>query len=133
MKENKNDIFFYKSEYKIMKSKFLGLLFEINSVDLFEKTLEKIISENKKAKHFCYGYKIVENNTLKIKGSDAGEPKGSASIPILNVIESSEFQNIAIVVVRYFGGTKIGLGKLYRAYMITSKEVMRIYKEELIE
>jgi len=74
--------------------------------------LERIKKEFYDASHHCYAFKITDN----LKYSDAGEPSGTAGIRILNAIEHFELVNILVVVVRYFGGTKLGAGGLGRAY-----------------
>ena len=74
--------------------------------------MERIKKEFYDASHHCYAFKITDN----LKYSDAGEPSGTAGIRILNAIEHFELVNILVVVVRYFGGTKLGAGGLGRAY-----------------
>lgn len=103
-----------KKEYtlEIKKSKFIGLMFEVNS-DLEVKTiLEELKSEHKKARHMPYAYKLV--NTAR--KSDDKEPSNTAGLPILNALERKNLTNTLIVIVRYFGGVKLGAGPLLRAY-----------------
>lgn len=97
------------------KSKFVGLLFEITSKEQVVEILENIKQQHKKATHICYAYKITNGQEI-VKFSDDGEPNGTAGRPILNVIEKKNLTNILVVVVRYFGGIKLGAGGLCRAY-----------------
>ena len=101
--------------YEISKSKFYAYLIETNSVDFFKNKLEQLKIEHKKATHYCYAY-VIDDNGSKEKAYDDGEPKGTAGMPILNVIKRKNLRNIAIIVVRYFGGIKLGAGGLVRAY-----------------
>lgn len=100
------------SSIEIKKSKFIGLLYEIESLDDVDKILENLKIEHKKAKHFPYAYKF--NNTAK--KTDDKEPSGTCGTPILNVLERNNLNNHLLVVIRYFGGTKLGAGPLLRAY-----------------
>lgn len=98
--------------YEIKKSKFIGICYEVNSVDEVKEILENLKKEHKKARHIPYSYKI--NN--EIKKSDDKEPSGTAGTPIYNVIDKRKLNNVLIVVIRYFGGIKLGAGGLLRAY-----------------
>lgn len=100
------------SSIEIKKSKFIGLLYEIESLNDVDKILENLKIEHKKAKHFPYAYKF--NNTAK--KTDDKEPSGTCGTPILNVLERNNLNNHLLVVIRYFGGTKLGAGPLLRAY-----------------
>lgn len=101
--------------YEISKSKFYSYLIETSSVDEFSKELDKLKSMHKKATHFCYAY-IIDDNGSKEKCFDDGEPKGTAGQPILNVLKKKNLRNVGVIVVRYFGGIKLGAGGLLRAY-----------------
>jgi len=94
------------------KSRFIGFAARINSADEAKQFISGISKEHKKANHITYAY--VLSNTAKT--NDDGEPKGSAGLPIYNVITRRGIQNIVVVVVRYFGGTLLGKGGLIRAY-----------------
>ena len=96
----------------INKSKFICCLFKINDIDEVEINLNKVKEEYKDATHYCYAY-IVDS---KKRCSDDKEPSGTAGLPILNVLEKNEMNHILVVVVRYFGGVKLGAGGLVRAY-----------------
>ena len=114
IKENSN----YQIEIK--NSKFIGCLFKINSKDDVNKYLEIVKDTYKDATHYCYAYILEETH----KASDDGEPGGTAGIPILNVLQSNNLINVLAVVVRYFGGIKLGAGGLVRAYSKCVKEVL---------
>ncbi len=102
-------------ELEINKSKFLAYKLELNSVDEVKPFIESLKKEHKKARHFCYAY-VFNRNLVSEKCSDDGEPTGTAGYPILNVIKKKNLTNILVVVVRYFGGIKLGAGGLTRAY-----------------
>ena len=101
-----------KNEYIINKSKFIACLFKVNSIDEVNDYLEQIKDEYKDATHYCYSY-IIDNTK---RFNDDGEPGGTAGMPILNVLENNELNYILCVVIRYFGGIKLGAGGLVRAY-----------------
>ena len=97
---------------EIKKSKFIGYAFFCADVDEANKYLESVRLEHKKATHVCYAYVVNSNE----KASDDGEPQGTAGIPILEIIKKRKLTNVLIIVVRYFGGIKLGAGGLVRAY-----------------
>lgn len=96
----------------INKSKFICCLFIINSVDEVYEHLNSIRDKYEDATHYCYAY-IIDNYK---KCSDDKEPSGTAGLPILNVLEKNDLTNVLCIVVRYFGGIKLGAGGLVRAY-----------------
>lgn len=102
-------------ELTISKSKFLAYSYEIKSLDEVKFHLDELRKEHKKAKHVCYAY-VYKNEVISEKCSDDGEPGGTAGYPILNVIKKKNLTNVMVVVVRYFGGIKLGAGGLTRAY-----------------
>ena len=101
-----------ESLIEIKKSKFIGLYYEVTNIDEVKNILEVLKKEHKKARHMPYAYKI--GNTAK--KSDDKEPSNTAGLPIYNIIERKELNNCLIVVIRYFGGIKLGAGGLIRAY-----------------
>lgn len=109
MKTIKNNI---NNEIIIKNSKFICYLYKITNINEINIILNNIKEEHKDANHHCYAYIL---NNLK-KSSDDGEPGGTAGIPILKVIENNDLNNILAIVVRYFGGIKLGAGGLVRAY-----------------
>ena len=106
---------------EIKKSKFIGFYYEVHSTEEIEDILSILKKEHKKAKHIPYAYKIDN----QIKKSDDKEPSGTAGMPILNIIDKNNLNNCLIVIIRYFGGIKLGAGGLIRAYSNTAKEVIK--------
>ena len=103
------------AEFKDRGSKFLAYSYPVDSVDTCKKIIAGLKKEHPKAVHFCVAYRIgVEGNIFR--ASDDGEPAGSAGRPILGQIDSKELTNIMVVVVRYFGGTLLGVPGLINAY-----------------
>jgi uncharacterized YigZ family protein len=94
------------------KSRFIGYSARIDSEDNAKAFIADVTLKHPKARHITYAY--VLPNTAK--SSDDGEPRGTAGLPIYNVITRRNIQNIVVVVVRYFGGTLLGKGGLIRAY-----------------
>lgn len=100
------------SEYIINKSRFICELIYINNESEINDYLKEIKNKYECATHYCYGYII--NNIEKC--SDDNEPQGTAGMPILNVLKNNDLNHILCVVIRYFGGIKLGTGGLVRAY-----------------
>lgn len=100
------------NEIIINKSRFITYVYKVNNKDEIDNILSLLRKEYKDATHHCYAY-ILGN--LK-KASDDGEPAHTAGMPILNVLENKELNNVLAVVIRYFGGIKLGAGGLVRAY-----------------
>lgn len=107
---------------EVKHSKFIAYYYQVYSLEDVSAVLNQLKKEHKKARHFPYAYKIYQ----LIKKSDDKEPSGTASIPILNIIERNNLNQTLIIVVRYFGGIKLGAGGLFRAYGNASKEVVKI-------
>jgi uncharacterized YigZ family protein len=103
------------AEFKDRGSKFLAYSYPVDSVDTCKKIIAGLKKEHPKAVHFCVAYRIgVEGNLFR--ASDDGEPAGSAGRPILGQIDSKQLTNIMVVVVRYFGGSLLGVPGLINAY-----------------
>lgn len=100
------------NEIIIKNSRFICYLYKIQNITEINIFLNKIKEEYKDATHYCYAY-ILDN--IK-KSSDDGEPGGTAGIPILKVLENNDLNKILAIVIRYFGGIKLGAGGLVRAY-----------------
>lgn len=100
------------NEIIINKSKFITKLIKVNSIDEVNNKLDSIKKEYKDSTHICYAYICGINK----KASDNGEPSGTAGMPILNVLEKNDLNYLLAVVIRYFGGIKLGAGGLVRAY-----------------
>lgn len=107
-------------EITIKNSKFTGVIIPIESLDDVKDNLTKLKEEYKNATHYCYAFKLINDKGF----SDDGEPNKTAGIPILNVIEGNDLVNVLVVVIRYFGGIKLGPGGLIRAYSNTTKEII---------
>lgn len=103
----------FQSYVEENKSKFYGFIIKTDSVDNFKAELEAIKKEHSKAKHVVYAYIIGSAS----KSTDDKEPKGTAGRPLLELLHKKGINNTAIVVVRYFGGSKLGVGKLLRTYL----------------
>lgn len=98
------------------KSKFIGYLYCIESVQEAEKKIEEIRKKYHDAKHHCFAYRVLENNCIIEKASDDGEPSGTAGAPMLQILSKNDLVNVLAIVTRYFGGILLGTGGLVRAY-----------------
>ena len=106
--------------FKEKGSKFFGYAFPVFNEDDVKDCLEQLKKKHHSARHFCYAYQIgVED--VKYRANDDGEPNNSAGLPIYGQIQSFEVTNILIVSVRYFGGTKLGVGGLISAYKTSAQ------------
>ncbi len=114
-------------ELTIKNSKFIGIIVPIKSKEDIRERLNELKTEYKNATHYCYAFTLINDKGF----SDDGEPNKTAGIPILNVIEGNDLVNVLIVVIRYFGGIKLGPGGLIRAYSQTTKAI--INKSTLID
>ena len=115
-----------KYELIVKGSKFISLIYRVYSTIEVKDILEKIKKEYPNATHYCFGY-VIDND---IKSSDDREPSKTAGLPILNQILSNNLNYTLIVVVRYFGGTKLGTGLLTRTYAEVARNV--INKDNII-
>lgn len=113
-----NDI---KNEIIINKSKFICVYKKVYNEEDALKYIANIKDEYKDATHYCYSY-IIDNTK---RFNDDGEPGGTAGMPILNVLENNELNYIVCVVIRYFGGIKLGAGGLVRAYSKSAAECLK--------
>ena len=107
-------------KYIIQKSKFISMLYQVNNEEEVINILNRLKLEYKDATHICYAYII--NNIKRFQ--DDGEPSGTAGMPILNVLENQKLNLILAVVIRYFGGIKLGAGGLVRAYTTSVVEAL---------
>ena len=126
------------AEYKDRGSRFIALAFPISSVDDFKKQYLQIKKDHAKAVHHCFAYRIGNDGNV-FRVSDDGEPSGTAGKPILGQLDSKQVVDAAVVVVRYFGGTLLGVPGLINAYKsatsmalqltpLVQKQVMLPYK-----
>lgn len=109
--------------YKEKGSKFLAFAFPVSNEEQIKTCLEKIRKEYFDARHHCYAYALGKNHKL-FRANDDGEPNHSAGDPILGQIRSHQLSDILIVVVRYFGGVKLGVGGLINAYKTSASEAI---------
>jgi len=103
------------AEFKDRGSKFIAYAFPIETADDFKQQLQVLKKEHPKAVHHCFAYRIGTDGN-NFRSSDDGEPSGSAGKPVLGQIDSKELTNVAVVVVRYWGGTLLGVPGLINAY-----------------
>ena len=119
------------SNFTEKKSKFIGKVFYIETVQEAEEIIKNIKKENADARHNIYAYSVTSKLGEYTKSSDDGEPSGTAGIPVLNVIKQNNLSNVLIIITRYFGGILLGTGGLCRAY--TKSAVMVLEEAEIIE
>ncbi len=112
----------YVSQTEVNRSKFITYLVPISEFDGLQ---EKLKTKNPKANHVVYALRYLnEYDQIVENSSDDGEPKGCAGIPILNVLRGEALINCAVLIVRYFGGIKLGTGGMARAYALAVKDVL---------
>ncbi len=106
--------------FKEKNSKFFGFAYHVLNEDAIKVYIEKVKKEHHAARHWCYAYQIgTEQKTFR--ANDDGEPSNSAGMPIYGQIQSFDVTNVLIIVVRYFGGAKLGVGGLIQAYKTTAQ------------
>ena len=105
---------------KEKQSKFYGYAFPISDIESVKSSIDSLKKMHHSARHFCYAYQIGVQD-LVYRVNDDGEPRNSAGTPIYGQIQSFDLTNILIVVVRYFGGTKLGVGGLVSSYKECAK------------
>jgi len=122
--------------YEVKQSKFIAHFIPFS---LYETTLKSLKEEHPKARHFVTAFRYLnEYNQVVEHSSDDGEPKGTSGKPSLMVLQGQGIINAAVIVVRYFGGTKLGTGGLVRAYseavnLVIEKVEFSEYKNEITE
>ncbi len=127
-----SDNFYYNTiekpsyaEFKERGSTFLAYAFPILTADDFKKHLQQLKKEHPKAAHYCVGYRLgLDANNHRV--SDDGEPSGSAGKPILGQIDSKQLTNTLVIVVRYFGGTLLGVPGLINAYKTAASLALQL-------
>lgn len=111
--------------FKDKNSKFFGYAFPVKTEEEVKAHLESIKKQHHSARHWCYAYQIgTEEPNLLFRANDDGEPNNTAGMPIYGQIQSFEVTNVLIVVVRYFGGVKLGVSGLINAYKTTAQMTM---------
>ena len=101
--------------FKDKNSKFYGYAFPVANEDEIKRHIEALKKEHYSARHWCYAYQLG-TETIQYRANDDGEPNNSAGMPIYGQIQSFDVTNILIVVIRYYGGVKLGVGGLINAY-----------------
>lgn len=109
--------------HKIERSEFLGIAFPVMSEDEFFAELERLQKKYFDATHHCWAFRLFAG--ARSRSSDAGEPSGTAGKPILAAIEGADVHDVGVIVVRWYGGIKLGTGGLSRAYRETAAETLR--------
>ena len=107
--------------FKEKSSKFLGYAFPVTSEEEIKAHLEAVKKEHFSARHWCYAWQLGHGTNQRYRANDDGEPNNTAGIPIYGQIQSFELTNILVIVVRYFGGIKLGVGGLVQAYKTTAQ------------
>lgn len=121
-------------EFKDRGSKFLAYAYPVKDAEEIKRYIQALKKEHPKAVHHCYAYRIgIDNNNYR--ANDDGEPSGSAGRPILGQIDSAGLTNVLVVVVRYFGGTLLGVPGLINAYKTATEEALKsaTYVERWVE
>lgn len=127
-----SDPFYYQTieksavaEFSDRGSKFIAYTFPVSSIDAFKEVLQQLKKEHPKASHLCFAYRIgADGMTYRV--SDAGEPSGTAGRPILGQIDSKAVTNVCVIVVRYFGGTLLGVPGLINAYKTAASFALQL-------
>lgn len=107
--------------FKEKSSKFLGYAFPVTSEEEIKAHLEAVKKAHFSARHWCYAWQLGYGRHQRYRANDDGEPNNTAGIPIYGQIQSFELTNILVIVVRYFGGIKLGVGGLVQAYKTTAQ------------
>ncbi len=116
--------------FKDRKSKFYGYAFPVSDETSIKSHLEDLRKKHPTANHVCYGWQLGVT-TVRYRANDDGEPNNSAGMPIYGQLQAFEVTNILVAVVRFFGGTKLGVGGLINAYRTTAKMALEV--SEIIE
>jgi uncharacterized YigZ family protein len=113
------------AEFKDRGSKFIAYAFAIETADAFKQQLQALKKEHPKAVHHCFAYRIGTDGN-NFRSSDDGEPSGTAGKPILGQIDSKELTDMAVIVVRYWGGTLLGVPGLINAYKTAASLALQV-------
>jgi uncharacterized YigZ family protein len=127
---NNNDVFLQvkepaRGELKIRGSRFIALVKKVTTEEEAGQAIAEVIKEFRDATHHCYAWRVGHGRSLKYRYSDNGEPNHTAGLPIFKAIENRNLSNILVVVVRYFGGIKLGTGGLIRAYTKVTNDLLK--------
>lgn len=116
--------------FKEKNSKFFGYAFPVQSENEVKEILDQLKKQHYAARHWCYAYQIGTKTKI-YRANDDGEPNNSAGMPIYGQIQSFDVTNVLVVVVRYFGGVKLGVGGLVTAYKTAAQ--MALEASEIVE
>lgn len=119
-----------EAEFKDKGSRFIAYAYPVLTADEVKNIVEKLRHEHHKARHWCYAYRLGTDGN-QFRANDDGEPSGSAGRPILGQIDSFELTDCLVVVVRYFGGTLLGVSGLIHAYKTSTQ--MALQAAQIIE
>ncbi|MFW6260294.1 MAG: IMPACT family protein, partial [Spirochaetota bacterium] len=108
----------------VKRSRFIAAATAVTSVDAVEAELRRVRDEHPDANHVVYAYLIGDERSEQAGLSDAGEPKGTAGRPVMEILRGSGVRDVLLTVVRYFGGTKLGTGGLVHAYGDAARAVL---------
>lgn len=114
-----------QAEFKDRGSRFIAYAFPVNTTDDFKKRLNELKDEHPKAAHHCFAYRLGTDGNA-FRASDDGEPSGTAGKPVLGQLDSKGLTNAAVVVVRYFGGTLLGVPGLINAYKTAASLALQL-------
>lgn len=118
--------------FKDKNSKFFGYTFPVKTEDEAKIHVEALKKQHHSARHWCYAYQLgIQEKQYQFRVNDDGEPNNSAGMPIYGQIQSFEVTNILIVIVRYFGGVKLGVGGLINAYKTAAQ--MALEQSKIVE
>lgn len=115
------------------KSKFIASIYYVENKEEAEKKIKEIKKKYNDARHNCYAYRVITEDTLFERFSDDGEPSGTAGTPILNILQKNNLCNVIVIVTRYFGGILLGTGGLVRAYSDSTNKALEIAEKIEVE
>ncbi|MEA3500160.1 MAG: YigZ family protein [Candidatus Marinimicrobia bacterium] len=113
-------------------SKFIGNVFHVKSIDKIDEILDKMRKKHHSANHNCYAYRIGIKDNDNFRYNDDGEPSGSAGKPIYNEFLKHNISDVLLIVTRYFGGKKLGIGGLIKAYGYCAEHTLALSKKKKI-
>jgi uncharacterized YigZ family protein len=120
----------HRCSIREQRSEFIAIAFPVRSEEEFQRCLVDAQKEFHDAAHHCWGRRLIVGGEVLERSSDAGEPAGSAGRPILQAIRDADLFEVGVVVVRYFGGVKLGTGGLARAYRDAARAVLEVLPRE---
>lgn len=120
-----------QAELKVKGSRFIASLYPVSEEKEAWKMINRLSSEYRDATHHCYAFKLDRGDQKRFRYSDAGEPSGTAGSAILSAIDHSLMTNVLIVVMRYFGGTKLGIGPLRKAYRDSARAAIEKCEQQV--